>query len=43
MSAMLAKTEFIVVEPNWLLLIGALLAAVVAAALIIWRVSKKRE
>jgi hypothetical protein len=43
MSAVLAKAEFIVVEPDWLLLIGVLLAALIVSTLICWRVLKKRE
>ncbi len=43
MSATLAKIKFIVVEPDWLLLIGALLAALIVSALIFWRALKKRE
>jgi hypothetical protein len=43
MSPMLAKIEFVVVEPTWLLLIGALLATLIVSTLICWRLLKKRE
>ncbi len=43
MIATLAKFYAVKMNPNWPLVIVVLLAAVIVAALIVWRGSKKRQ